>query len=189
MRAWPFGDLLPFSCDLIVIDPPWDFDNYSEAGEAKGPRAQYKTMPMGEVCALPVGHLARSHCLLLAWGTMPLLDQQIEAVKAWGFIFKTLFIWHKVFPSGKTAMGPGYRVRTMAEPIIVATIGNPKHKPFPGLFTGVRREHSRKPESFYELIDAKCPRLAARADIYVRQTRPGWMSYGDEMTKFDEAAA
>jgi Transcriptional activator, adenine-specific DNA methyltransferase len=57
------------------------------------------------------------------------------------------------------------------------------------LFTGVRREHSRKPESFYELIDAKCPRLAARADIYVRQTRPGWMSYGDEMTKFDEAAA
>ena len=189
MPAWPFGDLLPFSCDLIVIDPPWDFANYSKAGEAKGPRAQYQTMSMGEVCALPVGHLARDSCLLACWGTWPLIDQQIECVKGWGFLFKTVIVWHKVFPSGKTAMGTGYRARSMAEPVILATTGNPKHKAFPGLFQGVRREHSRKPEEFYRIIDRVCPRLSARADIYVRQTRPGWMGYGNEMTKFDEAAA
>jgi N6-adenosine-specific RNA methylase IME4 len=187
---WPFGDLLPFCAELIVIDPAWDFATYSEKGETKGPRAQYATMSMDEIRALPVGNLARSNCLLLLWGTTPLIKQQIECLEGWGFVYKTCLAWNKVHPSGKPAIGTGYRARSMWEPVFVGTIGNPKHTAFPGKFDGVRREHSRKPESFYQLVDKHCPKLTARADLYVRTQRPGWMSYGDEATKFnDEAVA
>jgi len=187
--TWPFGGLRQFSYDLIAIDPAWDFETYSEKGEAKGPRAQYDTMTVEEIAALPVGHLARGDCLLLCWATIPLLDRQLEIVKGWGFAYKSAIIWKKVFRSGKIAMGPGYRVRSMAEVVILATVGNPQHKAFPGIFDGVRREHSRKPEAFYDLVESRCPKLTFRADIYVRQTRPGWEGFGNEATKFDKADA
>ena len=185
--TWAFGDLRPLSYDLIVIDPMWDFENYSEKGEAKGPRAQYDCMPPEEIAKqFPVGQLAGGSCLLLCWATVPLIDRQIECIQKWGFVYRSFFAWHKVFASGKTAMGTGYRVRSMIEPVLVATIGEPKHKAFPGLFTGIRRCHSRKPETFYQLVDEKCPRLFRRADIFARTRRPGWEAFGNELDKFTE---
>lgn len=187
--TWALGDLRLLSYDLIVIDPPWDFKNYSKKGEAKGPRAQYECMPPEEIAErFPVGQLAGGDCLLLCWATQALLDRQIDCVKRWGFTYTSLIVWEKVFESGKSAIGTGYRVRSMAEPIIMATIGEPKHKAFPGLFKGIRREHSRKPERFYELVEDRCPKLFRRADIFARQTRPGFESFGNEATKFDGSA-
>lgn len=58
MTGWPFGDLLPFSFDVILADPPWLFELRSEAGEAKSAQAQYDCIPTEEIMALPVGHLA-----------------------------------------------------------------------------------------------------------------------------------
>src|ERR1700704_6255293 len=69
MTAWPFNDLAPLSCDLIVADPPWDFENYSDAGTAKGADPHYEVMPLDAITALPVGQLARGDCLLLLWTT------------------------------------------------------------------------------------------------------------------------
>lgn len=184
---WAFGHLLPLSYDLIAFDGPWDFESYSAKGETKGPRAQYDCLSVEDVCRqFPVDQLAGGDCLLLCWATQPLLDRQIECVKKWGFVYKSLIVWEKRTRNDKVAMGPGYRVRLMCEFIIVATIGDPKHKPFPGLFRGERREHSRKPERFYELIDEKCPKLFRRADVFGRQTRPGYDVFGNEATKFDE---
>ena len=54
-------------------------------------------------------------------------------------------------------------------PIILAVMGEPKHKAFPGLFKGVRREHSRKPDEFYRIVEQKAPRLFRRADVFGRQ--------------------
>jgi N6-adenosine-specific RNA methylase IME4 len=186
MRNWPFDNLAPLSFDLIAVDPPWEYEAYSERGHKKGAKSQYDCLPPEEIAEMfPVDQLAGGDCLLLCWATQPLLDRQIACVKRWGFVYKSLINWEKVFPSGRSAIGTGYRVRSMCEPIILATIGEPKHKAFPGLFSGVRREHSRKPESFYSLVEDKAPRLFRRADIFSRQNRPGWQSWGREKGKFD----
>lgn len=190
LQPWPFGDLPAHWFNLIVADPPWRFEAYSEAGEEKSPQAHYACMPPEDVAlTFPIGELADINCLLLCWGTWPLIDRQIECVKLWGFEYKSMLVWSKVFQSGKRAWGPGYRVRSLCEPVIVATRGEPRHDPLPGLFDGVRREHSRKPEEFYEIIDRQCPGLRRRADLFTRQTRDGWRGWGNEATKFDEAAS
>lgn len=190
LPPWPFADLRPHAYNLIAYDGPWEFETYSEEGQEKGPAAQYACMSVEEVFArFPPGDLAEPTCLLLCWGTWPLIDRQLACVKAAGFEFKSVFVWEKVFASGKPAMGTGYRVRSMCEPVILATRGEPRHKAFPGIFDGVRREHSRKPERFFDLVDECCPGLTRRADVFSRERREGWSAFGNEVGKFGEVAA
>lgn len=184
LAPWYWRDLRPHYYNRIAIDCPWDFENYSEKGEAKGPRAQYETMSLDEIRRLPVWELADVNCLLLHWVPAPLILEATRVPNDWGFTVRSFFHWRKVFPSGRPAMGCGYRVRSMGELCIVATKGEPKHKPFPGDFAGVRRSHSQKPEEFYQLIDRCCLRLKRRADVFGRQSRPGWDVFGNEATKF-----
>ncbi|TDR90321.1 MT-A70 family methyltransferase [Enterovirga rhinocerotis] len=190
LAPWPFGDLQPHAFNLIVVDFPWRFDLRSPRGEKKSAQAHYRCYPPEEMAwRFPVQELAEPSALLLAFATAPLIDRQIAVVRRMGFVFKTLTFWRKVFPSGKRAVGPGYRVRGEIEPVIIATIGEPRHQPFDGDISGVRREHSRKPDEFYRHVDARCPGLRRRADVFTRETRPGWAGWGDEATKLDEVAA
>ena len=80
-------------------------------------------------------------------------------------------------------------VAKVAAPVIVATRGVPRHRALPGLFPGIRREHSRKPDEFYAILDRACPGLTRRADVFGRQSKPGWDVWGKEATKFDSEAA
>lgn len=182
--AWPFGDLKMFGYDLIVCDPPWDFENYSAAGTKKGADSHYQVQSLDWIKALPVGQLARGDCLLLLWSTGCMLPQCIEAMQTWGFVYKSEIVWRKVTKNGKVRMGTGYRVRTMHEPILLGTIGNPKHKPFPSIIDGIAREHSRKPEEFYSLVETAAPGFSFRADLFARKRRPGWDAFGNETDKF-----
>lgn len=190
LRPWAFGHLRPHGYNLIVVDAPWRYEARSDKGEAKGAAAQYDCLDVEAIAdSFHVGDLAEPTCLLLCWATWPLIDRQLECVKAWGFAFKSVFVWQKVFASGKPAIGTGYRVRSMCEPIIVATKGEPVHRPFPGLFKGIRREHSRKPDEFYDLVLDRCAGLARRANVFTRESRLGFEGWGDQATKFDEVAA
>lgn len=189
MSAWPFEPLQMFGYDLIVADPPWDFELYSEKGEKKSARRHYATMPLGEIMALPVGQLAQRDCLLLLWCCEWMPPAQRDAVLGvWGFTYKTTIIWQKLTVNGKQQMGPGYRARTMHEPCIIATLGRPKQKALPSLFSGEAREHSRKPEEFYRLVE-KCSPGSTRADLFSRAPRRGWDGWGRESTKFAGGAA
>ena len=182
--AWQFNGLRMFGYNLIVSDCPHDFENYSDAGTLKGADPHYPVMSLEEIQDLRVGELARGDCLLLYWGSGCMLPQHIETIAKWGFTFKSEMIWRKVTDNGKVRMRTGYRVRTMHEPILVATIGNPKHKAFPSIFDGVAREHSRKPEEFYSLINEHCPDLHLRADLFsALQGRDGWEEWGDPRKK------
>lgn len=185
LASWGWGHLQMFGYDLIMIDPPWDFELYSEAGAKKSAKKHYDTMPLDEIKALRVGDLARSDTLLLTWGIAPMLPQCIEAVGAWGFTYKSEVVWIKTTKRGKIRMGPGYRVRTMHEPLIVATLGNPKHKPLKSVLHGIARRHSEKPEEIYPVLEA-CMPMATRADVFSRRDRPGWDSWGKEKGKFNE---
>jgi N6-adenosine-specific RNA methylase IME4 len=191
MTEWPFGNLRPISCDVIVADPPWDFENYSAAGTAKGADAHYSVMALDAIKALPVGQLARGDCLLLLWtcGWAIATGQAQAVARAWGFVPQSEMVWRKLTINGKPRMGTGYRVRTLHEPILVCTIGAPKHTPLPSLFDGVAREHSRKPTQFYEIVREATPQAMRRADLFSRETREGFEGWGNEHGKFDGTVA
>ena len=184
-----FEPLYPFCADLIVCDYPSDFELRSEKGQKKSAHAHYRCMSDDEIKAMPVLQLAGRDCWIFLWATAPKLDTAIETLKGWGFRYITFTVWRKVTANGRRALGPGYVVRTEAEVVLIGAIGQPmRTKPLDGLFDGVRREHSRKPEEFYERVERFAPN-ARKVDLFGRQSRPGWLVWGNEATKFDEVAA
>lgn len=189
---WPFGEIRPFSFSVIMADPPWSFDNWSEAGEAKNAKAQYSCMTTPEICALPVGHLARGDCWLWLWATWPMLFDARDVMKAWGFRYVTGGVWSKRGKSGKLAFGPGYVLRTCSEPFLIGKIGDPKcfSKSIRNVLEAPRRRHSQKPDLAYRTVETLFG-PADRGDLFSRQNRKGWTAWGFETGKFDgeDAAA
>ena len=182
---WPFASLELYAYDTIMIDPPWDYENWSAKGEAKGPRAQYKTMSDTAIRALPVGDLAAPDCLLWLWATSPKLDLAMDCLRGWGFTFKTAGAWNKC------KWGNGYIWRSVCEPVLIGASGQPRirGKDLPNLFVETSRGHSRKPDVAYAMAERMMPSARRRADVFSRQTRPGWEACGDEVGKFDGEAA
>ncbi|WMT90126.1 MT-A70 family methyltransferase [Pelagibacterium sp. H642] len=188
MNTWPFDPLTPLSYDVIVCDPPWPFDLYSKRGNRKSAAAHYDLMSIEDIAALPVADLAQRHCLMLMWVTAPRLVDSLKVMAAWGFAYKTNLVWRKTTPAGRVRMGTGYWARSMHESVLIGTMGRPrKFSAFPSLFDGIAREHSRKPEEFYDLVNRHTAGLR-RADLFSRQSRPGFDGWGFEATKFDEVA-
>lgn len=183
--SWPFEGLRMFGYDVIVADPPWQFELRSSAGEAKSAQAHYECIGLDRIMALPVGELARRDCWLMLWATAPMLPQALAVMGAWGATYRSRLSWRKVTRTGRGRLGTGYIVRTLHEDVLIGAWGSPpRGKPLPSLFDGVAREHSRKPDEFYALIDQFAP-STFRADLFGRQSRPGWDVWGDEATKFD----
>lgn len=195
-EIWPFGDLPMFGFDMIMADPPWRFETYSAKGRvsenSKSPDKHYKTLPIAEIIKrFPVGHLAANNAVLWLWCTHPMIDQQIECGRAWGFNFSTSGVWVKRTPKGKLAFGTGYRLRSSSEPFAIFTNGNPETvRNIRSVIEGPLREHSRKPDEAF----AEAKRMVTRGtmgrcvEIFGRQSREGWSVWGDENQKFDEAA-
>lgn len=188
--TWPFGTLPSFTYEVIMADPPWAFELRSERGEAKSAQAQYACMPLADIKALPVGHLARGDAWLWLWATYPMLPQGIETMNAWGFSYVTGGAWVKRGETGKLAFGTGYVLRSCAEPFLLGRVGNPPtcSKSVRNILEAPRREHSRKPDTAYGMAEQLFG-PARRLDLFSRESRPGWDAYGFEAGKFDEVAA
>jgi len=190
-------DLQPFAYDVVMIDPPWPWETYSAAGQAKSPEAQYDTMSFEDIEALRAGDLLAPGGVMMLWCTWPLVDRQAAVMRAWGVKPVTGGAWAKRTASGKLRWGPGYVLRSVCEPFLIGTLKDSGARG-PGvpnlietideaLVDGVAREHSRKPDEAYALLEAVAPGLR-RADIFARQSRPGWDAWGNEATKFDAVA-
>lgn len=174
-----------FAYDLIMADPAWLFELRSPKGEAKSPQKHYDCMTIDEIAQLPVGHLAAKDCLLWLWATHPMLPQQIEVGRVWGFRYVTSGVWVKTTASGKLTFGPGYRLRSASEPFLIFTNGNPETvRDVRTVVVGERREHSRKPEEAYATAERLVPGDVRRLDLFSRQERPGWDACGDQTGKF-----
>jgi N6-adenosine-specific RNA methylase IME4 len=194
-HAWPFGDLEPRKYRAILADPPWRFDCWSGKGKARSADNHYCTMTIDEIMALPVTSLAADNCVLFMWTCWPVLQISFRVLDAWGFNYKTCaFSWmkadpYRLFADEKTPFaGMGYWTRANTEPCLLATRGKPKRigaDVRQGIISP-RREHSRKPDCVHgrieHLVDG--PYL----ELFARQSHPGWDSWGNERTKFDEAA-
>lgn len=182
---WPFSPHRPRSFDVIVADPPWAFESYNEEISPKSAAAHYDLMSIDEISALPVGGLAARDSWLFLWTSAPLLDRGFEVMHAWGFTYCTRIAWRKVTRSGKPRLGPGFVVRSYHEDVLIGKMGKPTYMgAICSLFDGVARQHSRKPEEFYRLVEAFAPD-ARRIDLFSRKRRRGWRSWGREVGKFD----
>jgi N6-adenosine-specific RNA methylase IME4 len=180
-------DLPLFHFGAILADPPWYFANYSAKGEAKNPIAHYDCMTLPALQTLPVAHLAKPDCALIMWATAPMLPEALSLMGIWGFVFKTAGCWAKESKAGeKVAFGTGYIFRSASEFYLVGTIGKPaiKSRSVRNLIWEPVREHSRKPDQIYANIETLFD--GPYLDLFSRQTRPGWVSWGDEVGKFDQ---
>lgn len=169
---------------VVYADPPWKFDNYSAKGEAKNPKAHYDCMPLADIKRLPVDFCAADDCALFMWATFPMLPEALDLMQAWGFKYKSGAAWHKKTVNGKTAFGTGYIFRSAAELLLVGTRGKPKFKSknTRNLIEAQVREHSRKPDCVYDMIEAMCD--APYLELFGRQRRENWSVWGNQVDKF-----
>jgi N6-adenosine-specific RNA methylase IME4 len=177
---------------LLMVDPPNLFENWSEAGEDRNPNQHYDCMTEDDILDLPIGHLASRDAIMLLWTSAPFLLKAIRQMAHWGFEYKTVgFTWVKTcsVATEKFHFGPGYWTRANPELCLLGTTGQPARlsAAVPELIVSPVREHSRKPDEAYE----RAMQLAGGpyADIFSRERRPGWDSWGREVGKFDVEAA
>lgn len=192
---WPFDPLTPMKYGAILADPPWAYAMRSDKGYDKSPEAHYGTMPLDQIKALPVDHLAGPDCLLFMWSTWPHLAQAIEVMAAWGFVYITGGSWTKRTPLGKAAFGTGYVLRSSTEPFLVGRLGAPQISSrsernlieaavIPNGIESIRREHSRKPPEMRAMIERLLPR-AHCAELFAREPWPGHEVWGNQVEKFE----
>lgn len=182
---WPFGGLHQRAYGVILADPPWRFENFSAAGEEKNPVAHYPCMDVDDIAALPVDWLAAPDCVLVMWATAPMLDVAFNVLAAWGFTYKTAGAWHKRTVTGRhDQFGPGYIYRSASEPWLVGTKGNPeiRVRDVRNLITAPVRQHSRKPDAMRINIERQFH--GPYAELFARETAPGWHSWGNQVGKF-----
>lgn len=172
----PFG--------TIVADPPWRFTNRTGKVAPEHRRlSRYDTMSIAEIAALPVREIAagRSHCYL--WTPNALVPDALKVLDAWGFTYKTIFVWHKVRKDGGSdGRGVGFYFRNVTETILFGVRGNLRTFQ-PGrrqvnLLATRKREHSRKPDEMYGIVEACSP--GPFLEMFARYPQPGWSAWGEE---------
>ncbi len=163
---------------VIVSDPPWKYDTRAEDTSHRG-KNQYPDMTVEEICALPVPTLSQDNCVLFLWTTNAFMRQAYQCLDAWGFREKTILTWDK------ERMGLGDWLRNQTEHCILAVKGRPvvSLTNQTTILRVPRREHSRKPEEFYTMVEALCP--GSKLEMFSRTNREGWSTWGAETGSFD----
>jgi N6-adenosine-specific RNA methylase IME4 len=138
---------------------------------------------VAEIAALPVAEIMAPNSVLFLWTTFPLIFEAKTVIEAWGFEHSGLaWIWLKFNSgTGKYAFGTGYGTRKNCEPCLLARRGSPRllNRRTRDFIVAPRREHSRKPDEQYGLIESLFP--GPYLELYARQQWPGWTAWGDEI--------
>jgi len=180
----------------ILADPDWRYQNYGQAMHGAA-RAHYPGSPLEEIASIPVAKWARRDSILLLWATLPMIDQAIDVMRAWGFELVTALPWVKTIPGqGEIKRGIGFWFQGAAELLLVCRRGKAKapgkqHERVMGLLWGEvptegggptfyapRGPHSRKPLSLVEWIESRLP--GPYLELFARGNRPGWTCWGHE---------
>jgi N6-adenosine-specific RNA methylase IME4 len=169
----------------ILADPPWQFQNRTGKVAPEHKRLnRYSTMDLKAICDLPVAEVAQDTAHLYMWVPNALLPEGLEVMKAWGFNYKSNLIWHKIRKDGGSdGRGVGFYFRNVTEIILFGTRGKNARTEAPGrrqvnMIETRKREHSRKPDEQYELIEACSP--PDYLELFARGERPGWAVWGNQ---------
>ncbi|MGH3951611.1 MAG: MT-A70 family methyltransferase [Pseudonocardiaceae bacterium] len=172
----------PFS--TVLADPPWRFQNRTGKVAPEHRRlSRYDTMTTAEVCALPVEDVVTEKAHLYLWVPNALIADGLRVMEAWGFMYKSNIVWAKRRKDGgPDGRGVGFYFRNVTELILFGVRGHMRTLE-PGrrqvnMIETQKREHSRKPDEQYDIIEACSP--GPYLEMFARYARPEWISWGLE---------
>jgi N6-adenosine-specific RNA methylase IME4 len=169
----------------ILADPPWQFQNRTGKVAPEHRRlSRYQTMSLDDICALPVESCAEETAHLYLWVPNALLPAGLQVMQAWGFEYKSNLVWHKVRKDGGSdGRGVGFYFRNVTELVLFGVRGKNARTLAPGrrqvnLLATQKREHSRKPDELYDIVEACSP--APYLELFARGARPEWWVWGNQ---------
>src|SRR6266581_3206709 len=168
----------------ILADPPWRFTNRTGKMAPEHKRlSRYSTMTLQEILELPVPQLALPKSHLYLWVPNALVLEGLEVMKRWGFTYKTNIVWFKIRKDGgPDGRGVGFYFRNVTELVLFGVRGSmrtlkPGRTQVNTLATR-KREHSRKPDEIYDIVEACSP--GPYLELFARFRRDGWTQWGNE---------
>lgn len=168
----------------VLADPPWRFQNRTGKVAPEHRRLdRYSTMTLEAICDLPVGKVAAANAHLYLWVPNALLPDGLQVMKSWGFRYVSNIVWAKRRKDGgPDGRGVGFYFRNVTELLLFGVKGSmrtlaPARSQVNMLETR-KREHSRKPDEQYDLIEACSP--GPYLEMFARNARPEWTGWGDE---------
>jgi len=169
----------------ILADPPWQFQNRTGKVAPEHKRlSRYGTMSLDEIKELPVADIAAETAHLYLWVPNALLPDGIAVMQAWGFQYKSNIVWHKIRKDGGSdGRGVGFYFRNVTELILFGVRGKNARTLKPGrtqvnYLNSRKREHSRKPDEQYKLIEECSP--GPFLEMFARGDRKNWTSWGNQ---------
>jgi N6-adenosine-specific RNA methylase IME4 len=173
------------SFGTILADPPWRFQNKTGKVAPEHRRlARYATLTLDDIQRLPVAQVAADVAHLYLWVPNALLPEGLLVMQAWGFRYKSNIVWHKVRrDGGSDGRGVGFYFRNVTELVLFGVRGrNARTRPAGrrqvNYISSRKREHSRKPDEFYPIVEACSP--GPFLELFARGERPGWTAWGNE---------
>lgn len=173
----------------ILADPPWQFQNRTGKMAPEHKRLnRYGTMDLDAIKALPVAEVAAETAHLYLWVPNALLPDGLEVLRAWGFQYKSNLVWHKIRKDGGSdGRGVGFYFRNVTELILFGVRGKNARTLAPGrsqvnLLATQKREHSRKPDELYPLVESCSP--GPFLEMFARGSRKGWSTWGNQADEY-----
>jgi len=173
----------------ILADPPWQFQNRTGKMAPEHKRlSRYPTMTLPEIIDLPVQEVTADTAHLYLWVPNALLFDGLRVLEGWGFTYKTNLIWYKIRKDGgPDRRGVGFYFRNVTEMILFGVKGKNARTLQQGrsqenLIATQKREHSRKPDEQYELIESCSP--GPFLELFARGPRKGWTVWGNQSEEY-----
>lgn len=169
----------------ILADPPWLFENRTGKIAPEHKRLyRYETMTNDDIINLPVNEVAADKSHLYLWVPNALVGLGLQVMEAWGFTYKTNLIWYKVRKDGgPDRRGVGFYYRNVTEMVLFGVKGSLRTfqpgRSMPNIILSQKREHSRKPDELYPIIEACSP--APFLELFARFPREGWSCWGNQV--------
>jgi N6-adenosine-specific RNA methylase IME4 len=167
--------------DVISVDPPWPYEGESKnitSFDAVGRRVAnpYPEMSIEQIKNINLPLM--ENAVVLLWTTHKFLPDAFEILKKWGLDYKATLVWNKE----KIGMGAWFRMQ--CEFCLVGIKGKPywQNTSYRDILNESRREHSRKPDTFFEMIESVT--LGRRLEYFSREKRNGWEVFGNDVNKF-----
>ncbi len=169
----------------VLADPPWQFQNRTGKMAPEHKRlSRYATLSLQDIKDLPVEAIVEDRAHLYLWVPNALLAEGMSVMQHWGFTYKTNIIWYKVRKDGgPDRRGVGFYFRNVTEMLLFGVRGKNVRTLGPGrrqenMIVSRKREHSRKPDEQYELIES-CS-WGPRIELFARGPREGWHVWGNQ---------
>jgi N6-adenosine-specific RNA methylase IME4 len=168
----------------ILADPPWQFQNRTGKVAPEHRRLlRYPTMELQEIMDMPVSAVAAARSHLYLWVPNALMMEGLQVMKAWGFTYKSNIVWFKIRKDGgPDGRGVGFYFRNVTELLLFGVRGSMRTLK-PGrtqvnILATRKREHSRKPDEIFGLIESCSP--GPYIELFARFRWPGWFQWGNE---------